>query len=81
MSGLALGTVVVEASHTSGARMQARIALEHGKRVFLVRGLVTNEKWAQRYRDHAAAAEVSSVDDVLDVIDQLDKPVAQLTLA
>jgi DNA processing protein len=81
MSGLALGTVVVEASHTSGARMQARIALEHGKRVFLVRGLVTDERWAQRYRDHAAATEISSVDDVLDVIDRLDEPVAQLTLA
>jgi DNA processing protein len=81
MSGLALGTVVVEASHTSGARMQARIALEHGKRVFLVRDLVTNEPWAQRYRDHAAATEVSSVDDVLAVVERLDEPVDQLTLA
>jgi DNA processing protein len=81
MSGLAIGTVVVEASHTSGARMQARIALEHGKRVFLVRGLVTDEKWAQRYRDHAGASEVSSVDDVLDVVDRIEQPVAQLTLA
>ena len=50
--------------------MQARIALEHGKRVFLVHGLVTREPWAQRYRDHAGASEVSSVDDVLDVIDR-----------
>jgi len=81
MSGLALGTVVVEASHTSGARMQARIALEHGKRVFLVRGLVTDEPWAKRYRNHAGASEVSSVDDVLDVVDRLAEPVAQLTLA
>jgi DNA processing protein len=81
MSGLALGTVVVEASHTSGARMQARIALEHGKRLFLVRGLVTDEPWARRYRDHAGASEVSSVDDVLAVIDRLEEPVAQLTLA
>src|SRR5690606_11165068 len=34
MSGMALGTVVVEASSTSGAKMQARLALEHGKLVF-----------------------------------------------
>ncbi len=81
MSGLALGTVVVEASHTSGARMQARIALEHGKRVFLVRDLVTHEPWAQKYRDHAGATEVASVDDVLEVVERLDEPVAQLTLA
>lgn len=81
MSGLALGTVVVEASGKSGARMQARIALEHGKRVFLVSGLVTKEEWAQRYRDHPGATEVSSVDDVLDVVDELERPAEQLTLA
>ncbi|MGE3414336.1 MAG: DNA-processing protein DprA, partial [Dehalococcoidia bacterium] len=39
MSGIALATVVIEASHTSGARMQARIALEHGRPVFLMRSL------------------------------------------
>ena len=31
MSGIAQGTVVVEASSTSGAKIQARLALEHGK--------------------------------------------------
>jgi DNA processing protein len=35
-SGVAIGTLVVEATSTSGAKMQARLALEHGKRVFLV---------------------------------------------
>jgi DNA processing protein len=40
MSGMAIGTVVIEASSTSGARMQARLALEHGKRLFLVKSLV-----------------------------------------
>jgi DNA processing protein len=81
MSGLALGTVVVEASGKSGARMQARIALEHGKRVFLVSGLVTRESWAQRYRDHPGATEVRSVDDVLEVVEELEQPAEQLTLA
>jgi DNA processing protein len=81
MSGLALGTVVVEASRTSGARMQARIALEHGKRVFLVSGLVTRESWTERYRDHPGAAEVHSAKDVLEVVDELERPVEQLTLA
>ena len=33
MSGFARATVVIEASHTSGARMQARLALEHGRPV------------------------------------------------
>ena len=30
MSGMAIGTVVIEAGPTSGAKMQARLALEHG---------------------------------------------------
>jgi DNA processing protein len=81
MSGLALGTVVVEASHTSGARMQARIALEHGKRVFLVRDLVTHEPWAQRYLDHPAVTVVADAAEVLDVLDRLVQPSPQLTLA
>lgn len=81
MSGMALGTVVVEASNTSGARMQARIALEHGKRVFLVRELVMREKWAQRYAaERPGATVVESADDVLDVLDTIVAPDAQLTL-
>ncbi len=35
MSGLSLATVVVEAGETSGARTQARLALAHGRPVFL----------------------------------------------
>jgi DNA processing protein len=80
MSGLALGTVVVEASHTSGARMQARIALEHGKRAFLVSRLVTRERWAQRFLERPGAIEVSTADEVLDVTDALEQPVQQLSL-
>ena len=71
MSGLALGTVVIEASNTSGARMQARVALEHGKRVFLVRGLVTREPWARAYSDHPGVTVVDDAVEVLEVIHQL----------
>lgn len=65
-SGLSQGTVVIEASKTSGAKMQARLALEHGKRVFLVSRLVTSQPWAQRYVADRGAVEVRTVDDVLD---------------
>ncbi len=47
MSGLSLATVVVEAGATSGARMQARVALEHGRAVFLLQSLVDEHTWAQ----------------------------------
>ncbi len=49
MSGLTLATVVIEAAETSGARLQARVALQHGRTVFLLRSLVEKHEWARRY--------------------------------
>lgn len=79
-SGVAVGTVVIEASSTSGAKMQARLALEHGKRLFLVRSLVMQEEWAQRYAERRGAAVVDSVDDVLSILDAEQAPADQLAL-
>jgi DNA processing protein len=80
-SGLALGTAVVEAASASGARMQARFALEHGKRVFLLRELVLREQWAQRYGEHPGATVVEDADGVLEVLDALPSAASQqLTL-
>lgn len=64
-SGLSQGTVVIEASSTSGAKMQARLALEHGKKVFLLRSLVTDQRWAQTYVQRRGAIEVGDVEDVI----------------
>jgi DNA processing protein len=47
MSGLALATLVIEASETSGARSQARVALERGRPVFLPQSLVDRHAWAR----------------------------------
>jgi DNA processing protein len=63
-SGMGQGTVVVEASATSGARMQARLALEHGKKVFLVKSLVEEHAWARTFANRGALV-VGDVDDVL----------------
>ena len=80
-SGMALGTVVVEAHGRSGARLQARICLEHGKRLFLVRSLVPQEPWARKFAEHPATTVIDSVDDVLDAAATLAAPLpAQLTL-
>lgn len=68
-SGVAMGTVVVEASGKSGARMQARLALEHGKRLFLVEPLVLHEQWARDYAGRPGTTVVKSVDDVLTVLE------------
>lgn len=64
MSGFARATVVVEASHTSGARMQARLALEHGRPVFLMKSLLTH-KWAQSFAERPGAYVVASGEEIV----------------
>lgn len=73
MSGIAQGTVVVEASSTSGAKMQARLALEHGKRAFLLKTLVTDQPWAQKYIAERGAIEVADIEDVLSHLAEPDR--------
>jgi DNA processing protein len=72
MSGMGQGTVVIEASRTSGAKMQARLALEHGKKVFLLRHLVTQQKWAKDYLSRGAI-EVQDVDDIISRLDTIEQ--------
>lgn len=69
MSGYCLATVVIEALEKSGARMQARLALEHGRHVFLMRSLLEHE-WA---RDYANRPNTTVVDDAQQVFDELDR--------
>jgi len=71
MSGIAQGTVVIEASSTSGAKMQARLALEHGKKVFLIRSLTEHQEWARTYVEKRGAVQV---DDVTEVVAALASP-------
>lgn len=65
MSGIAQGTVVIEASATSGAKLQARLALQHGKKVFLLRSLVEDYPWAANYAKERNARVVNQVQDVI----------------
>lgn len=80
MSGIALGTVVVEASGKSGARNQARRALEHGKRLFLLASLVAKEEWAGRYAERPGTTVVDSIDEIFSALETIEHPVKQLTL-
>jgi DNA processing protein len=70
MSGIALATVVIEASGESGARMQARLALEHGRPVFLLRSLLEHE-WARDYAERAGTHVVSSPSEVIAGLERL----------
>lgn len=78
MSGYAAATVVIEAAWKSGARMQARLALEHGRPIFLLKTLLEHD-WARDYAQRPGAYVVSSVDDVISHLKEVLSPVTQLT--
>ena len=80
MSGMAVGTVVIEAGSTSGAKMQARKALEHGKLLFLWKDLVTRQEWAKKYAERPGARVVQSVEDILPALLDLADPFRQMRL-
>jgi len=76
MSGLARATVVIEASQTSGARMQARFALEHGRTVFLLASLLEHV-WA---REHAERPGTYVVEDAGEIVEHVERLLAADTL-
>lgn len=76
MSGLARATVVIEASHTSGARMQARFALQHGRPVFLLASLLEHD-WA---REHAQRPGTYVVEDAGQIVAHVERLLAADTL-
>jgi DNA processing protein len=71
MSGYGLATVVVEAGEQSGARIQARAAVEHGRQVILTDQVVTQNKWAQGLLGRPGVHVASSADGVMDVVEEI----------
>jgi DNA processing protein len=70
MSGLSLATVVVEAGMTSGARLQARLALAHGRPVFLLESLL-EQRWARELAERPATHVISSPEEIVSGIERL----------
>lgn len=68
MSGLAAATVIVEASPRSGARIQARRALAHGRPVFIARELMSQD-WA---RELAASPGVSAYGSAEEIVARIE---------
>jgi DNA processing protein len=71
MSGLALGTVVVEASLRSGARLQTRLALAHGRPVFLLRPLL-DQPWARELTQRPGVYVIDEPEQIAQTIESLD---------
>jgi DNA processing protein len=79
--GLVLGVVVVEAPLKSGAMISARLAGEQGKDIFAVPGSIESELSKgcnQLIRDGAYLLD--SVDDILNVLGPMRKPVSLLDM-
>ncbi|WP_223165262.1 DNA-processing protein DprA [Lentzea indica] len=68
MSGYGKATIVVEAGETSGARAQARMAVEHGRPVILTDLVVEKNEWAQTLAARPGVYVASSTDDVMKVV-------------
>ncbi|QHF92662.1 DNA processing protein DprA [Streptomyces sp. NHF165] len=72
-SGISVGSVVIEASGTSGAKMQARVAAEQGRHVLLLQSLVERQPWASKMVEAQRAASVADIERMLEI---LSSPVA-----
>jgi DNA processing protein len=74
MSGLSLATVVVEALHRSGARIQARIALAHGRPVFLSAKLTRDQAWAADFAQRPGAHVFDDPAEITATVERLTAP-------
>ncbi|GAB2966303.1 hypothetical protein GCM10027280_63270 [Micromonospora polyrhachis] len=70
MSGYAVATVVVEAGETSGARTQARLALQHGRPVVLTSQVMRCD-WAKKFAENPGVYVVHGTAALLDAIDDI----------
>ncbi|MGB0095764.1 MAG: DNA-processing protein DprA [Solirubrobacteraceae bacterium] len=70
ISGLTLATVVVEASRTSGSRLQTRLALAQGRSVLLVNTLL-DQQWARELSKRSGTYVVGSAGEITDIVERL----------
>jgi DNA processing protein len=68
MSGVSRGSLIVEASQRSGARVQARQALAHGRPVLLHKRLL-EQAWARELAGRAGVWVVGSAGDVIGILE------------
>lgn len=75
MSGYGLATIVIEAGETSGTRIQARLAGQHGRPVILTERVATATSWGQELRTRPGVHVITSIEDLADVVTKIqDQP-------
>jgi DNA processing protein len=77
MSGCSIATVVVEAGEHSGARIQARVAVEHGRHVFLLPEVLVN-KWAVDLANRPNTTVLEGPEHLLRVLGELTAEMVQV---
>ena len=70
MSGLSLGTIIVEASEHSGTRTQARAALAQGRHVFLAERVLEHE-WARQLATRPGTTVFRTADEITAAVGRL----------
>ncbi|MGZ9586413.1 DNA-processing protein DprA [Paenibacillus marinisediminis] len=67
MSGISIATIVIEASETSGALIQAREALKQKREVFIPYSAVENPnlKWPKRFINELGANMFTTIEDLV----------------
>ena len=73
MSGVSRGTLIVAATQRSGTRVQARLALAHGRPVFLLAPLLA-QPWAAELAERPNVHVVESAGEILAVTERLHDP-------
>lgn len=71
MSGYGLATIVVEAGEHSGARAQARMAVEHGRPVILTRLVLERTTWARKLIERPGVSVISHVGEIGPIVDRI----------
>ena len=71
MSGYARATIVVEAGEKSGARIQARQAVAHGRPVILTDLVVNSTEWGRRLVDRPGVFVACSTTEVMSQVQEI----------
>lgn len=71
MSGYGMATIVIEASEFSGTRIQARLAVEHGRPVILTDRVVSSTQWGKDLADRPGVHIVSGLAELDSTIDAI----------
>ena len=78
MSGYGQATIVVEAGEHSGARIQARRAIAHGRPVILTHMVMQANKWARDLAGQPGVHVASSVADAMEIVEAITKGPAEI---